>query len=168
MTDRVSINPRVVDAQQVASIVSLVQLGQVNEAWERFQAAAVNDGAFARLGFQINAALAEQAMTFQSTSPATIEVGGKTPWFQAQPNVAYVIQATTDSQIGCSVGSGSEWVWGSVGKTAAEAAAFASVEGKTSRGSGAPGRLAIKAGEYYAAKHEAGTVKDMHITAEGS
>jgi hypothetical protein len=166
MTDRVSINARVSDAQQVASIISLVQHGQLKDAWERFQGAAVKDGALARLGYDINAALVQEPVAFQVTNPPTIAVGGKTQWFQAQPNVPYVIQATTPSQIGCSVGSGSEWVWGSVGRTAAEAAAFTPVEGKTSRGTGAPGRLAIKVGEFYAAKHESATVKDMRITAE--
>jgi hypothetical protein len=60
MTDvpRITITPRTVDAQEVASIVSLVQLGRVPEAWERFQVASVGDGALARLGGVINAALA--------------------------------------------------------------------------------------------------------------
>ena len=58
MTERLTITPRTVDAQEVASIVSLVQLGRVPEAWERFQVASVGDGALARLGGVINAALA--------------------------------------------------------------------------------------------------------------
>lgn len=58
MTERITITPRVVDAQEVASIVSLVQLGRVPEAWDRFQDASVGDGALARLGGVINAALA--------------------------------------------------------------------------------------------------------------
>ena len=61
MTDRITITPRVVDAQEVASIVSLVQLGRVPEAWERFQAASTGDGALARLGGAINAALTQAA-----------------------------------------------------------------------------------------------------------
>ena len=58
MTERITITPRTVDAQEVASIVSLVQLGRVPEAWERFQIASTGDGALARLGGVINAALA--------------------------------------------------------------------------------------------------------------
>lgn len=58
MTERITITPRTVDAQEVASIVSLVQLGRVPEAWERFRVASVGDGALARLGGVINAALA--------------------------------------------------------------------------------------------------------------
>ena len=58
MTERITITPRRVDAQEVASIVSLVQLGRTGEAWERFQVASVGDGALARLGGVINAALA--------------------------------------------------------------------------------------------------------------
>jgi hypothetical protein len=60
MTDvpRITITPRTVDAQEVASIVSLVQLGRVPEAWDRFQVASLGDGALARLGGVINAALA--------------------------------------------------------------------------------------------------------------
>ena len=55
---RITITPRKVDAQEVASIVSLVQLGRTGEAWERFQVASTGDGALARLGGVINAALA--------------------------------------------------------------------------------------------------------------
>lgn len=58
MTERVTVTPRVVDAQEVVSIVSLVQLGRTPEAWERFRVASVGDGALARLGGVINAALA--------------------------------------------------------------------------------------------------------------
>ena len=58
MTERITITPRTVDAQEVASIVSLVQLGRVPEAWDRFQVASTGDGALARLGGVINAALA--------------------------------------------------------------------------------------------------------------
>ena len=60
MTERITITPRRVDAQEGASIVSLVQLGRTGEAWERFQVASVGDGALARLGGAINAALAAQ------------------------------------------------------------------------------------------------------------
>lgn len=58
MTERITITPRMVDAQEVASIVSLVQLDRVSEAWDRFQDASIGDGALARLGGVINAALA--------------------------------------------------------------------------------------------------------------
>lgn len=65
MTQRITITPRTVDAQEVTSIVSLVQLGRVPEAWERFYVASVGDGALARLGGVINAALA--------TPPAAVQ-----------------------------------------------------------------------------------------------
>ena len=58
MTERITITPRKIDAQEVASIVSLVQLGRVPEAWERFQVASVGDGALARFGGAVNYALA--------------------------------------------------------------------------------------------------------------
>lgn len=55
---RVTVTPRVVDAQEFAAIISLVQLGRVPEAWARFQAASLSDGALARFGGAVNAALA--------------------------------------------------------------------------------------------------------------
>lgn len=58
MSARVTVTPRVVDAQEFAAIISLVQLGRVPEAWARFQAASLSDGALARFGGAVNAALA--------------------------------------------------------------------------------------------------------------
>jgi hypothetical protein len=74
---RLTITPRTVDAQEVASIVSLVQLDRVSEAWDRFQHASVGDGALARLGGVINAELAVQ------NQPPTIPSGAQRldiPW----------------------------------------------------------------------------------------
>lgn len=47
---RITITPREVDAREFAAIASLVQLGRTPEAWVRFQAACLGDGAIARLG----------------------------------------------------------------------------------------------------------------------
>ena len=66
---RITITPRTVDAQEVASIVSLVQLGRVPEAWDRFQEASISDGALARLGGVINAALAAAEQPQQPALP---------------------------------------------------------------------------------------------------
>lgn len=68
---RVTVTPRTVDAQEVASIVSLVQLGRTPEAWERFQVASVGDGALARLGGVINAALAQPGGDVVTLPPPT-------------------------------------------------------------------------------------------------
>lgn len=77
MTERVTVTPRVVDAQEFAAIISLVQLGRVPEAWARFQSASLGDGALARFGGAVNYALA-------NVDPAPSCPGGTTylahPW----------------------------------------------------------------------------------------
>lgn len=71
MTDvpRVTVTPRVVDAQEFAAIISLVQLGRVPEAWARFQSASLGDGALARFGGAVNAALAAAEQPQQPALP---------------------------------------------------------------------------------------------------
>lgn len=69
MTERVTVTPRVVDAQEFAAIISLVQLGRVPEAWARFQEASLGDGALARFGGAVNAALAAAEQPQQPALP---------------------------------------------------------------------------------------------------
>lgn len=66
--ERLILNPRTVDAVELATITGLVQahqtgmVGALESAWARFQAASVNDGALARIGGIINGALDKPAM----------------------------------------------------------------------------------------------------------
>lgn len=69
-TTRITITPREVDAREFASIVSLVQVGRTAEAWDRFKAASTGDGALARLGGAVNAALTAGQQPQQPQQPA--------------------------------------------------------------------------------------------------
>lgn len=90
MIERVTLTPRKVDAQEFASIASLVQLGRIPEAWQRFQAACLNDGAIARLGGVVNAALEQQPVAMLDWGwmlPAQYA----TPWQRLAPGIVVAI-----------------------------------------------------------------------------